>query len=53
MQAALAVGTGDDVVRIRELHEDSRGVLGAPRMRDNLADEGIEQTEGASSGCAS
>lgn len=31
-------------VRIRELHEDSRGTLGAARMRKDLAEEG----EGAS-----
>lgn len=28
------------LVRIRELHEDSRGALGAPRMHDDLIDEG-------------
>lgn len=28
------------VVRMRELHEDSRGTLGAGRMREDLADEG-------------
>lgn len=28
------------VVRIRELHEDSRGTLGAGRMREDLAEEG-------------
>lgn len=28
------------LVRIRALHEDSRGVLGAPRMQEDLADEG-------------
>lgn len=28
------------LVRIRELHADSRGVLGAPRMREDLSDEG-------------
>ena len=26
--------------RIREIHEDSRGVIGAPRMREDLLDEG-------------
>ena len=26
--------------RIRELHEDSRGVLGAGRMREDLVDDG-------------
>ncbi len=28
------------VVRMRELHEDSRGTLGAGRMREDLAEEG-------------
>ena len=28
------------LVRIREMHEDSRGVLGAPRMHEDLGDEG-------------
>ncbi len=28
------------VRRIREIHEDSRGVIGAPRMREDLLDEG-------------
>ncbi|ULQ45547.1 IS3 family transposase [Flagellatimonas centrodinii] len=28
------------LARIRELHEDSRGVLGAPRMQEDLAEEG-------------
>ena len=32
------------LVRIREIHEDSRGVIGAPRMHEDLGDEG----EGAS-----
>ncbi len=25
---------------MREIHEDSRGIIGAPRMREDLADEG-------------
>ena len=28
------------LVRIREMHEDSRGALGAPRMHEDLGDEG-------------
>lgn len=28
------------VRRIREIHEDSRGVIGAPRMHEDLLDEG-------------
>jgi hypothetical protein len=28
------------VKRIREIHEDSRGVIGAPRMHEDLLDEG-------------
>lgn len=28
------------LVRIREIHEDSRGVIGAPRMHEDLGDEG-------------
>ncbi|CCP18714.1 putative transposase [Stenotrophomonas maltophilia RA8] len=32
------------VVRIRELHEDSRGTLGAGRMREDLAEEGETAT---------
>jgi putative transposase len=28
------------LTRIREIHEDSRGVIGAPRMREDLVDEG-------------
>ena len=28
------------LARIREIHEDSKGVIGAPRMREDLADEG-------------
>lgn len=28
------------VRRIREIHEDSRGVIGAPRMHEDLRDEG-------------
>jgi putative transposase len=28
------------VTRIREIHEDSRGVIGAPRMHEDLVDEG-------------
>ncbi len=27
--------------RMREIHEDSRGIIGAPRMREDLADEGM------------
>ena len=28
------------IKRIREIHEDSRGVIGAPRMHEDLCDEG-------------
>ena len=28
------------LVRMREIHEDSRGVIGAPRMHEDLTDEG-------------
>ena len=28
------------LARIREIHEDSKGVIGAPRMQEDLADEG-------------
>ena len=28
------------LVRIREIHEDSRGAIGAPRMQEDLGDEG-------------
>jgi putative transposase len=28
------------LIRIREIHEDSRGVIGAPRMHEDLVDEG-------------
>jgi len=27
--------------RMREIHEDSRGIIGAPRMQEDLADEGL------------
>ena len=27
--------------RIREIHEDSKGVIGAPRMQEDLVDEGM------------
>lgn len=27
--------------RMRKIHEDSRGIIGAPRMREDLADEGM------------
>lgn len=26
--------------RIREIHQDSQGIIGAPRMHEDLADEG-------------
>lgn len=29
------------LVRIREIHEDSKGVIGAPRMQEDLGDEGL------------
>ena len=28
------------LIRIREIHQDSRGTIGAPRMQEDLADEG-------------
>ena len=28
------------MVRIREIHEDSQGAMGAPRMQEDLVDEG-------------
>ena len=28
------------LVRMREIHEDSRGIIGAPRMQEDLSDEG-------------
>lgn len=28
------------LVRVREIHEDSKGVIGAPRMQEDLVDEG-------------
>ena len=31
------------LVRIREIHEDSRSVIGAPRMHEDLVDEGERQ----------
>lgn len=38
--SALQVDNERLVVRMRELHEDSRGTLGAGRMREDLAEEG-------------
>ncbi|KKY05625.1 transposase, partial [Xanthomonas phaseoli pv. phaseoli] len=38
--SARQLDNGRLVVRMRELHEDSRGTLGAGRMREDLAEEG-------------
>lgn len=39
-QSARALDNQRLVARMRELHEDSRGTLGAGRMREDLAEEG-------------